>query len=112
MGCRREASTAAVPNGAMFFFEVYDLRHISPIMVRSPCGLLVAQANEGSGGWERTPHQAKADDDLPFFPISASPSFPRSEEEHPSERVGRYGVTVLLWEEDSWIDKATVAIAM
>lgn len=27
-------------------------------------------------------------------------------------RVGRYGLTVLYLEEDSWIDRATVAMAM
>lgn len=102
-----------------------DLRRTSPSTVRSPCGLSVEQANEGSGGGTSgtgAPQRAMAHDDLsryelwpvtifPAFPISASPSSSKRKR-LPSGRAGRYGVTVLHWEEDSWIDRTTVAIAM
>ncbi len=37
---------------------------------------------------------------------------PRSEDGHPGKRVGRHGLTLLHWEEDGWIGRTTVAIAM
>lgn len=44
------------------------MRHIAPDMVKLPCGLLIAQANEGGGGGERRHDMPTLEgDQWPFF---------------------------------------------
>ena len=110
-GCAKRSSTKAVLVG--------ELRHSSPNVVKCPWGLLVAQANEGGGGGNGTPRHAKPRDDLSLLLISHSNfriflilEASRTSWYEGRSRVGRYGLTLLHWEEDGSIDRTTVAIAM
>lgn len=59
---RRQQGCAKIKRGRV------GLRHIAPNMVKLPCGLLIAQANEGGGGGERRHDMPTLDgDQWPFF---------------------------------------------
>lgn len=90
------------------------MRHIVPDLVKLPCGLSLAQAHEGGGGRSKTPRPARAKGTIisSFRNPASYLHTARSEKGLVDARVGRYGLTVLYLEEDSWIDRATVAMAM
>ena len=74
-------------------------------MVKSPRGLLIAQANEGGGGGGKTPRHAR----LARRSIHLLEAMKKSCGcEGRSTRTDR----VLEEEKDSWIGRATVAMAM
>lgn len=78
--------------------EAMLVGHVLLHLVKIPCGVSLAQANEGSGGGEGRHKMPRL---KAIFPILQSLHLllptSRSEKRHPSQhtRVGRYGLTVL-----------------
>ena len=72
---------------------------LKPDMVKLPCGLLIAQANEGGGGGRKTPrHAPKTKDEIislsEILHLHLLQAMRKKKKSLVDARVGRYGLTV------------------